>query len=199
MAPVYEWDSMKILVLSGSARLESFNAKLAELAVAHAVGKGMEVDYATGAQLRELPMFDQDQEAREGMPAVAKALKHRFQQAEAVILACPEYNSSVTPLLKNALDWVSRPETDDEPDLIAYKGKVAGLLSASPGRLGGLRGLVHVRSILGNIGVLVVPTQLAVPQAMEAFDDDGKLIDAKQARSLAKVVDEVIRVATALG
>lgn len=189
---------MKILILSGSARQESFNAKLAELAVAYAKGKGMDVDYATGAQLRELPMFDQDHEAKDGMPAVAKALKHRFLNAEAVVLACPEYNSSVTPLLKNALDWVSRPETDDEPDLIAYKGKVAGLLSASPGRLGGLRGLVHVRSILGNIGVMVVPTQLAVPQAMDAFDEGGKLKDAKQAKSLAKVVDEVIRVATAL-
>ncbi|HEY8961401.1 MAG TPA: NAD(P)H-dependent oxidoreductase [Luteolibacter sp.] len=189
---------MKILILSGSARRESFNAKLAELAVAHALGRGVEVDYATGAQLRELPMFDQDQEAKEGMPGVAKALKHRFQNADAVVLACPEYNSSVTPLLKNALDWVSRPEAEDEPDLIAYKGKVAGLLSASPGRLGGLRGLVHVRSILGNIGVLVVPTQLAVPQAMDAFDDEGKLKDAKQAKSLTKVVDEVIRVATSL-
>lgn len=189
---------MKILILSGSARQESFNAKLAELAIAHAKGKGVDVDYATGAQLRELPMFDQDQEAREGMPPVAKGLKHRFQTADAVVLACPEYNSSVTPLLKNALDWVSRPETDEEPDLIAYKGKVAGLLAASPGQLGGLRGLVHVRSILGNIGVIVVPTQLAVPKAMEAFDDQGNLKDAKQAKSLAKVVDEVIRVAAAL-
>jgi NAD(P)H-dependent FMN reductase len=189
---------MKILIVSGSARRESFNARLAELAVAHAKEKGLEVDYATGAQLRELPIFDQDHESREGMPAVAKALKQRFLNAQALILACPEYNSSVTPLLKNALDWVSRPETDDEPDLIAYKGKVAGLLSASPGQLGGLRGLVHVRSILGNIGVLVVPTQLAVPKAMEAFDEAGNLKDAKQAKSLAKVVDEVIRVAAAL-
>jgi NAD(P)H-dependent FMN reductase len=189
---------MKILIVSGSARRESFNAKLAKLAVEQAKARQVDVDYATGVELRGLPLFDQDQEARDGMPDVVKALKRRFLSADALILACPEYNSSITPLLKNALDWVSRTETDDESALAAYKGKVAGLLAASPGQLGGLRGLVHVRSILGNIGVLVVPTQLAVPRADGAFDGEGHLKDAKQAKSLAGVVDEVIRVARGL-
>jgi NAD(P)H-dependent FMN reductase len=189
---------MKILIVSGSARRESFNARLARLAAEHARAKGGEVDYATGEELRELPMFDQDQEAREGMPPAARALKQRFLAARALIFACPEYNSSVTPLLKNALDWVSRAESDGEPSLAAYRHKVAGLLAASPGQLGGLRGLVHVRAILGNIGVLVVPTQLAVPQAGEAFDPEGRLRSARQAKSLTGVVDEVMRVAGAL-
>jgi len=189
---------MKILIVSGSARRESFNARLAKLAAEHARAKGGEVDYATGEELRELPMFDQDQEAREGMPPAAQALNQRFLAVRVLTFACPEYNSSVTPLLKNALDWVSRTETDDEPSLAAYKGKVAGLLAASPGQLGGLRGLVHVRAILGNIGVLVVPTQLAIPHAGEAFDAEGRLRDARQAKSLTGVVDEVMRVVGAL-
>lgn len=185
---------MKLLILSGSARDGSFNTALAQLAAAHARGQGVDVDLVASDDLR-LPLFDQDLESREGLPEKAKSLKQRFIAALAIIFACPEYNSSITPLLKNAIDWVSRSESDDEPSLLAYRGKVAGLLAASPGALGGLRGLVHVRSILGNIGVLVVPTQLAVPQAHEAFDEHGQFRDVKKQKSLAAVVDETLRVA----
>lgn len=188
---------MKLLVLSGSARHDSYNLKLAALAAAHAESRGVEVDLVPADAMR-LPIFDQDHEAREGLPPEAKALKDRFLAADALVFACPEYNSSITPLLKNAIDWVSRSESDDEPSLAAYRGKVAGLLSASPGGFGGMRGLVHVRAILGNIGVLVVPTQLSVPKAYEAFDGDGQLTDTGKRKSLASVVDEVIRVTQAL-
>ncbi|MDP1592373.1 MAG: NAD(P)H-dependent oxidoreductase, partial [Prosthecobacter sp.] len=108
---------------------------------------------------------------------------------DAFLIASPEYNSSITAVLKNALDWASRDESDDEPALSAYRGKTAALLSASPGALGGLRGLVHLRSILGNIGVIVLPDQVALPKAHEAFDDAGQLKDqrpAKQVTALAQ-------------
>jgi NAD(P)H-dependent FMN reductase len=95
------------------------------------------------------------------------------------LIACPEYNSSITAVLKNATDWVSRP-APGESSLVAFKGKVATLLSASPGALGGLRGLVHVRSIFGNIGVIVLPEQIAVVKAHEAIKPDGSLVDPKQ-------------------
>ncbi|BCU76127.1 NAD(P)H-dependent oxidoreductase [Luteolibacter sp. LG18] len=189
---------MKLLVLPGSIRKDSYNLKLAALAAEHARQAGVEVDLVTPDDLRPIPLYNGDLEEAEGLPAAVKSLKQRFIAAQAIVLACPEYNSSITPLLKNTLDWVSRSETDEEPSLAAYRGKVAGLLSASPGGFGGMRGLVTVRSMLGNIGVLVVPTQLAVPKAYEAFDDQGALKEPRQQKSLAGVVDEVIRVAKAL-
>jgi chromate reductase, NAD(P)H dehydrogenase (quinone) len=94
------------------------------------------------------------------------------------LIAAPEYNSSITAALKNTIDWVSRP-MPGEPPLLGFMSKAAALMSASPGGLGGLRGLVHVRSILANIGVLVLPDQIAVVKAFEAFADDGSLKDAK--------------------
>lgn len=106
-------------------------------------------------------------------------------------LACPEYNSSITGVLKNTIDWVSRPREGDPP-LAAFTGKVAALLSASPGALGGLRGLAHVRSILGNIGVIVVANQIAVPKAMEAFDTQGRLKDERLAGKVAGLARELV-------
>src|SRR5204863_8535720 len=96
----------------------------------------------------------------------------------------------LTGVLKNTIDWVSRPVQGAKP-LAEYTGKVAGLMSASPGALGGLRGLVHLRSILGNIGVLVIPEQTAIPKAGDAFDADGKLKDPKQQAVIDKIAASV--------
>ena len=170
----------RILAFGGSLRRDSFNQKLATAAAAGAREAGAEV---TVIALRDfpLPVFDQDLEAAEGMPAAAKKLKQLFREHHGLIIASPEYNSSITAALKNAIDWVSRTETDDDPPLAAFAGKTAILCAASPGALGGLRGLVHVRAILGNIGVTVLPDQLAVSQAHAAFRPDGSLSDEKQA------------------
>lgn len=168
----------RILALAGSVRRESFNKRLVPIAAAAARAAGATV---TQIDLKDfsLPLYDGDLESEQGLPELAKQLRTLFIEHQGLIIASPEYNSSVTPLLKNALDWVSRPQPG-QPDLVAFKGKVAGLISASPGALGGLRGLVHLRSILGNIGVLVLPEQAAVPQAMDAFAADGSLKDAKK-------------------
>ena len=170
----------RILAFGGSLRRDSFNQKLAAAAAAGAQEAGAEV---TVIALRDfpLPVFDQDLEAAEGMPAAAKKLKQLFREHHGLIIASPEYNSSITAALKNALDWVSRAEADDDPPRAAFAGKTAILCAASPGALGGLRGLVHVRAILGNIGVTVLPDQLAVSQAHAAFRPDGSLSDEKQA------------------
>lgn len=188
---------MKLLLISGSARKESLNAKLVAAAATIAAAQGAEIDLVAPADLR-LPLYDGDLEEAEGLPAAVVALKARFVAADAVLFACPEYNSSITPLLKNLIDWVSRAGSDSEAPLAAYKGKVAGLVSASPGALGGMRGLVTVRSILGNIGVLVVPTQFALGKAHEAFDTEGNLSNDSAKKSLGAVVNEVIRVAKAV-
>lgn len=127
-----------------------------------------------------LPIFDEDLEATSGMPEAAKRLKVMFREHNGLIIASPEYNSSITAALKNAIDWVSRGESDDEPALSALAGKTAVLCSASPGGLGGMRGLVHLRAILGSIGITVLPDQIAVGKAYEAFTPDGVLADANQ-------------------
>ena len=170
----------RILAFGGSLRRESFNQKLAALAAAGAREAGAEV---TLAALRDfpLPVFDQDLEDAAGMPAAAKELKQLFREHHGLLIAAPEYNSSISGALKNAIDWVSRSESDDEPPLVAFTGKTAVLCAASPGALGGLRGLVTVRSILGNLGVTVLPDQVAVSRAHEAFRPDGTLADEKQA------------------
>ena len=189
--------TMKLLLISGSARRESLNGKLAAAASKLAAAQGVETDLVSPDDLR-LPLYDGDLEESEGLPAAVVALKQRFLAADAILFACPEYNSSITPLLKNLIDWVSRAGSSDEAPLAAYKGKVAGLVSASPGAFGGMRGLVTVRSILGNIGVLVVPTQFALGKAHEAFDAEGNLTDDRARKSLESVVSEVIRVAKSL-
>lgn len=188
---------MKLLLISGSARRDSLNGMLAAAAARLAVSRGLEIDLVAPDDLR-LPLYDGDLQDAEGLPASVVALKARFIAADAILFACPEYNSSITPLLKNLIDWVSRAGSDDEAPLAAYKGKVAGLVAASPGALGGMRGLVTVRSILGNIGVIVVPSQFALGKAHEAFDGEGRLVSDRAEKSLETVVLEVIRVTKAL-
>ncbi len=178
--------TVKILTFAGSSRKDSWNKKIGHIAADGAREKGAEV---TWIDLKDYPMpiMDQDLEAASGLPENAKKLKKLFIQHDGLLLACPEYNSSITPLLKNTLDWISRAESKEEAPLAAYNGKVAALLAASPGALGGLRGLVTVRSILGNIGVIVLPGQMAVSKVHEALDPSGKLKDAKQEASVKKI------------
>jgi NAD(P)H-dependent FMN reductase len=168
----------KILAFAGSTRTESFNKRLIRIAVAGAQAAGAEV---TLIDLRDypLPLFDGDLETRQGLPPNGRKLKDLFLAHHGLLMSCPEYNSSITGVWKNTIDWVSRPVPGEAP-LACFDGKVAAIMSASPGALGGLRGLVHVRAILGNIRVLVLPDQVAVPKASEAFNPDGSLKDPKQ-------------------
>lgn len=176
----------KILAFAGSTRAGSFNKKLIRLGADAARAAGAEV---TLIDLRDLPLplFDGDLEDAQGLPDNAKKLKALLREHDGFLISAPEYNSSITGVLKNAIDWASREETDDEPPLVCFRGKTAALLSASPGALGGLRGLVHLRAILGNIGVIVLPDQLAVGAAHEAFDEAGRLKDPKRAEKVASI------------
>lgn len=175
----------KILAFAGSARKDSFNKKLVRIAVEGAKAAGAEVTYLDFRDL-PLPLYDEDLEESEGIPDNVRKLKAMMKKHHGFLIACPEYNSSITPLLKNAIDWASRPDRD-EASLVCFKDKVAILMSASPGGLGGLRGLVHVRSILGNIGVLVLPDQEAIGNAHQAFDENGNLKDESQQASILQL------------
>ncbi|MEH2149492.1 NADPH-dependent FMN reductase [Nostoc sp.] len=175
----------KILAFAGSTRIDSYNKKLVKIAAAGAQAAGAEVTYIDLRDL-PLPLYDEDLEAQEGLPANAHTFKDLLISHQGLLIASPEYNSSLTAVLKNAIDWASRPSPNEAP-LAAFVGKVATIMSASPGALGGLRGLVHLRSILGNIKVLVLPDQIALPKAYEAFNADGTLKDPKQQESIEKL------------
>lgn len=169
----------KILALAGSLRHDSFNKKLVKIAAAGARKAGAEVTIVDLSDYR-LPLYDGDEEAKSGLPAKAIELKKLFIEHHGFLFASPEYNSSISGVFKNAIDWVSRPEKTDPVYLVAFKEKVGAVMSASPGALGGLRGLVHTRDILENIGVLVIPDQVAVVDASHAFNEQGQLKDAGQ-------------------
>lgn len=171
-----------ILAFAGSLRTGSFNKKLVRCAARAAEAAGAKVtvinldDYA-------LPLFDEDLE-KQGTPENATKLKALMKSADGFLIASPEYNSSLSAALKNAIDWASR-KAEGEAPLAAFAGKAAVIMAASPGGLGGLRGLVHLRAILGNIQVIVLPQQYALSKAHEAFDDDGQLQDEKTAETVA--------------
>ncbi len=178
--------NIQILALAGSTRRESYNKKLIRVAASLLRETGVEV---TEIDLRDYPMplYDGDLEQQEGITPNGKKLKELFKSHQGLLISSPEYNSSISGVLKNALDWVSRPEKG-EPSLVAFSGKISTLLSASPGALGGLRGLVHLRQILGNIGVIVLPEQYALGKANEMFGPNGELTDVSQKEKLSNVV-----------
>lgn len=170
--------SVRILAFAGSARRDSVNKKVLLAAAAGAREAGAEVTAIDLADYR-MPVYDGDLEAAEGLPDNAHRLKDLCREHHGLLLACPEYNGSITPLLKNTIDWLTRPAGPDEPTLAAFDGKAAGLVSASPGALGGLRGLAHVRQILSGIRVHVIPQQHALAHAADAFDTHGQLTDPR--------------------
>lgn len=169
----------KILAFSGSSRKGSFNTRLVKIAASGAQEAGASV---TTIDLSDYPMplFNQDLEKEQGMPESARRFKNLLIEHDAFIIASPEYNSAFSPLLKNIIDWASRSESDDEPPLLAYRGKMAVIMASSPGALGGLRGLVFLRMLLTNIGITVLPDQQTIPFAFKAFDDKGSLIDDRK-------------------
>ena len=191
-----EATAVRLLAFSGSLRAGSLNTQLVRVAAEGARAVGAPV---TVIALRDypLPLYDADEEAQQGLPANARALKALFMAHHGLLIACPEYNGSLTAVIKNVLDWVSRPD-GTQPGVLPYEGKVAGLLSASPGNLGGLRAQDAVRQVLVQLGTLVVSRRLAVPRAHEAFDPDGRLKDPRQEAGVHGVAEEVVRVARGL-
>ncbi|SMC22576.1 NAD(P)H-dependent FMN reductase [Andreprevotia lacus DSM 23236] len=173
---------MSLLVLSGSIRRASFHTKLAAAAAEELDRQGQTYRVLNLADF-PLPLYDGDLEAQ-GLPASARALRQLFSEYDGFVIANPEYNGSITPLLKNVLDWVSRKDAQSsqyEP----YAGKTALLLSTSPGSLAGQRALRHTREILTSLGAFVLPQHVAVPNAAQSFSAEGKLVDEKQLQALS--------------
>ncbi|MBV5276347.1 NAD(P)H-dependent oxidoreductase [bacterium] len=186
--------TIKLLAFSGSSRQGSLNARLLAAAVHVAKAQGAEV---TVLDLRALalPIYDGDLEESSGLPAGCLALKQAFYEHHALLVASPEYNGFFSPLLKNAIDWASRPQ---EGKASPFAGKVAALLAASPGGLGGIRCLPSVRQLLSNLGVLVTPGQMSLPNASDAFAGNESLANVAQQQMLEKVVGDLLQTTQAL-
>jgi chromate reductase len=171
----------KILVFSGSTRTGSHNVKLAALAAKELTLLDVDV---TRISLLDypLPLYEADLDARNGQPQSALKLKQMIMAHHGIFIASPEYSASVTPLLKNAIDWVSRVRERGDPTYAAFKGRVFAIASASPEPSGGLRSLMALRQILElGCGALVIPEQVAIPQGDLAFDDMDNIADARTA------------------
>jgi chromate reductase len=181
----------RILAFSGSARRESLNKKLLASVVEATKEAGGNVTVVDFKEL-PIPLYDGDLEDEKGLPANAQKLVELISQHDAVLVASPEYNSQMTPLLKNALDWCTR--ADENP----LKGKVAAVVSASPGMLGGIRSMTLARQLLTHLGCHVIPTQCVLPGAGQAFDEKGALKEERARKAAQAVAAELVRAAIAL-
>ena len=167
----------RLLALCGSARRESINRRLLEVSVAIAREQEAEVTLFD-LPADTLPLYDGDLEDTMGLPSAVMALKAEFLSHDGLVIASPEYNGFFSPLLKNAIDWVSRPVPGAASP---FAGKTAVLVSASTGTLGGIRGLPHLRLLLSNLGVIVAPGQMALALADKAYGEDGNLLPSQRA------------------
>src|SRR5262245_29744886 len=187
----------RILVFAGSIRTGSFNARLAALAARELAAAEADVSLISLLDY-PMPLYDGNLEAASGAPENAVKLKRLMCMQHGVFIASPEYNASMTPLLKNTLDWVSRVREPKEPPLAAYKNRVFALGAASNGTYGGMRALMAVRHVLElGCGALVIPEQIAVREAASAFDETDRLKDERAAGLLRTVVSRLVDMARA--
>lgn len=179
----------QILVVAGSNRSASLNRKVAANAVAVASRLRLGV---TALDLRAypLPLYDGDLELSDAAPQTLATLRHELKRHPLWLIASPDYNSSVSPLLKNLIDWTSRPVAGDNY-LTCFKGKIVGLMSSSPGSSGGSRGLPHLRQILTHLGARVHEHTFLVPRGVESFDDGGALLDPGKLEELQQFIGSV--------
>jgi len=186
----------KILVIPGSLRTGSHNARLAALAAKELLLAEAEVTLLSLDDY-PLPLFDADLAAASGPPQAAAQLKRMFIAHQGVFITSPEYSASVTPLLKNTIDWISRVRDRGEPTYAAFKGRVFAIGSATNSGSGGLRSLMALRQILElGCGALVIPEQVAVPRAEEAFDDKDNLKDEALAAALKAMARRLVELAS---
>jgi NAD(P)H-dependent FMN reductase len=185
----------KILVFAGSVRTGSYNARLAALMVKQLTLLDADVTHLSLVDY-PLPIYDADTETNAGVPANAQRLKRHFMSHGGIFIVSPEYNASITPLLKNTLDWISRVRESGEAPLAAYRERVFAIGGASPGAFGAMRSLMALRQVLEiGCGALVLPEQIAVRNAATAFDDNDNLRDEPSAKLLKTVAQRLVDVA----
>ena len=185
--------ALKILVIPGSLRTGSLNARLAAAAAYQFAQTGVEVTRVSLADF-PLPIYDGDLQTKSGVPKNAINLKRMIGAHHGVLIVTPEYNSSVPPLVKNTIDWVSRVQDAHEVRGQVFRERPFGIAAASEGRLGGTRSLAALRLILTACRALVVPNQLALSFASEAYDDMDRLKHPADVEALNALVRQLIDV-----
>ena len=185
----------KILVFAGSIRTGSFNGQLADAAMKTFAEMGAEVTRISLADY-PLPIMDEDLEKEGGIPANAMKLGRLIAAHDGVFIACPEYNASIPPLLKNTIDWVSRISSNGRHPFKPFAGKPVALCSSSTGKFAGIRCLNHLRPVMMNVGAEVISAQCSIGLAEEAFHEDGSLRDERTAKMMATVCRSLIEYAS---
>jgi len=187
----------RILVFAGSNRTGAYSGRVADAAMKELALQGAEVtrialiDYP-------LPIMDQDLEAEKGIPQPAMQLARMIDAHDAVLIATPEYNGSMPPLVKNTIDWVSRIHRDGNRALQPFPGKVAAICSSSDGHFAGIRSAAHLRAVLSHIGMEVIAPQVSVPNARDAFDADGNFREERLKKGMTRLCKTLIEHATLL-
>lgn len=187
--------TVKILVFSGSSRAGSLNTKLAGTITKILATDNAEVTRISLADY-PMPLYDGDLEHEKGVPKNAVKLAKLMAAHDGFFIVGPEYNGSLSPLLKNTLDWVSRVKSEDEEPITPFRGKVAAIGACSPGMFGGKAMLYHLRDILVQLGVLVISEQIAVGNGMSAFDNMDELTDERTAGFLKSACTSLLQKAS---
>jgi NAD(P)H-dependent FMN reductase len=190
--------SAHIIAFAGSIRKHSLNRGALQLAVAGAEKAGATVEVIDLAEY-PMPLYDADWHAANGVPETTRRLREKMRNAHGILVASPEYNSSITPLLKNTIDWLSQSVENGEGaggGRMPFEGKVTGLLGASAGAFGTIRALPHVATILSNLGAIVLPV-VAVPAADKLFNADGSIANERVANGLEKLGARVVQISGA--
>lgn len=181
----------KILCFSGSTRTGAFSTQ-----TMHAAANAIAETGATVTTLSlgdyDMPIVNQDLEREKGIPEAAMRLARMIAAHDGLLIASPEYNASIPPLLKNTLDWLSRVKTDGSKPLRPFEGKTAAICGSSPGALGGMRMLPHLRQVLMNLGLQVITEQVAVGSAENAFDHHGDLVNERVRQQMATLARELV-------
>lgn len=189
-------NNLKILGFSGSMRRESLNRKLI-LSAADCIRKtGVEVNIVEFSDLR-MPIYDTDLQEQNGFPENVSKFRDLVKEHNGFFISTPEYNHSISPLLKNALDWASRSE-GGEPLGFLFKGKAALMLSAAPGIYGGVRALIHLREILSALGLQVLPRQLALSRAKSAFNENNEFKDPNIEKEVTYLGESLVELSLSL-
>lgn len=176
----------RILVLAGSTRSGAYSGKTADIAQRELALRGAEVTRISLADY-SLPLMDEDLEKEKGVPENAVRLARMIAAHDGFLIATPEYNGSMPPLVKNVIDWVSRVKNDGGKALRPYSGKVAAICSSSDGHFAGIRSAAHLRAVLSHIGVEVVSPQCSVPYGAKAFDQDGEFTEERPRKAMDQV------------
>lgn len=188
----------KILIFAGSIRSGSYNQKLADVYAAELVNHECEITRITLADY-PLPIMDEDLEKEKGVPDNAKKLAKLFDRHTAIVIVSPEYNGSLPPLLKNTIDWISRVSNDGGVPITPFRNKLCSIAASSPGMMGGISCLGHLRDILVRLGMQVISEQVAIGSAGSAYDDKGRLSNERQASMHANACRSLVEKATLLG